>query len=71
MNSSNIREIPLVDNLPSTRKPTAIKTVPIVEDEVSCICFFFFLSLTHNLPMQFRKRTPRMFDNLKVSVTHL
>lgn len=44
VNNSNIREIPLVDNLPAVKKTVTVnKTVPIVEEEVSFVIFVFYL----------------------------
>lgn len=44
VNNSNIREIPLVDNLPTVKKPVTVnKTVPIVEEEVSFAILYLFI----------------------------
>lgn len=44
VNNSNIREIPLVDNLPAVKKPVTVnKTVPIVEEEVSFAILYLFI----------------------------
>lgn len=54
VNNSNIREIPLVDNLPAVKKPITVnKTVPIVEEEVSFAMLYLFMYLI--IIMQYSK----------------